>query len=130
MDERGLKVPNGFQMGIPDWETPPQPQLKLGATDKELRAGNQDAAMGSSLVYCSRAAAPATGGTFPGWPGALGCNKLRCPHCGLWGQPLCVSPAFGGASAASLADIADTACHSSATGAAVSPQQSWLQCED
>lgn len=39
-------MPNGFQMGILDWETPPQPQPQPGATGKELGAGSWDATAG------------------------------------------------------------------------------------
>lgn len=43
-------MPNGFQMGIPDWETPPQPQRQPGAAGKELGAGSQDAMAGGCLA--------------------------------------------------------------------------------
>lgn len=46
---------------------------------------------------------------------------------GLGTTTLCASPAFRGASAQSLADIANTAHWGSTTGAAVSALQSWLQ---
>lgn len=46
---------------------------------------------------------------------------------GLETTTLCVIPAFRGASAPSLADIANTAHWGSTIGASVSPLQSWLQ---
>lgn len=149
-------MPNGFQMGILDWETPPQPQRQPGAAGKELGAGSQDAMVGS----CSERVP-----VDPGCPRLLGCwlplhraqseqadelqeaPSLADPEHGVqqallslcpapqvlgmwgWGQVLLASPAFRGASAPALADTANTARRSSAAGAAASAQQSRLQCE-
>lgn len=63
---------------------------------------------------------------------SMGCSRLTLPAAGsgdvgLGTTTLCASPAFRGASAQSLADIANTAHWGSTTGAAVSALQSWLQ---
>ena len=62
-------MPNGFQMGIPDWEIPPQPQPQLGAAGKELGAGSWDAVAGGCLALQQ------LGGCSERVPMGLGCPK-------------------------------------------------------
>lgn len=47
-------MPNGFQMGILDWETPPQPEPQPGATGKELQQAAASPVAGWLLRACAR----------------------------------------------------------------------------
>lgn len=62
-------MPNGFQMGIMDWETPLQPQPQPEAAGKELRAESWDTTVGGCLALLQQ------GGCSEPVPVGPGCSQ-------------------------------------------------------
>lgn len=79
-------MPNGFQMGIPDWETPPQPQHQVGAAGKDLGAESWDATAGGCLALLQQGVCPECVPVGLGCPEAPRVLAASVPPGHAWGK--------------------------------------------